>query len=137
MMVLFTVSRVHAQFTSGSNGSDGALNLTAPGTIVFDPRILNIDQDGDNVYHFTTITIGSGVTVRLLGPQLKMKPVWWLASGAVQIDGIINLNGEDGYTITGPGDDRRPAQPALEDILVVLAAYLLPLPKKELDLAEV
>jgi hypothetical protein len=47
-------------FDSGSNGSDGALNLTTPGTVIFDPSTFAppLDQDGDNVFHFTTITIG-------------------------------------------------------------------------------
>lgn len=92
--------RTEAQsFSSGSNGSDGALNLTTPGTIMFDPRAFSppLDPDGDNIYHFTTITIGSGVTVRLLDTQVH-GPVFWLASGAVQIDGTIDLNGENGHT---------------------------------------
>ena len=74
-MVFLTASSVHAQFTSGSNGSDGMLPLTTPETIIFDPRALGLDKDGDNIYHFTTITIAQGVTVRLLGPPLNMKPV--------------------------------------------------------------
>jgi len=84
-------------FTSGSSGADGALNLTTPGTIIFDPRAFNppLDLAGDNVYHFTTITIGAGVTVRLLANHLP-GPVFWFASGAVQIDGTIDLNGGDG-----------------------------------------
>ena len=84
-------------FGSGSNGSDGALNLTTPGTIVFDPRSFNppLDPDGDNIYHFTTINIAAGVTVKLSAKYLN-GPVFWLASGAVQIDGIVDLNGEDG-----------------------------------------
>lgn len=82
-------------FDSGSDDSDGALNLTTPGTIDFDPGALGLDTDGDNIYHFTTITIGAGVTVRLSHPFLNA-PQFWLASGAVQIDGIIDLNGGDG-----------------------------------------
>src|SRR5262245_52194443 len=99
------------QFDSGSNGSDGPLNITT--SMVFDPRNFNppLDADGDNVYNFTTITIASGVTVRMLGPQLNMKPVFWLASGAVQIDGTIDLSGADGYNATGVPADRVPAVP--------------------------
>jgi len=85
-------------FNSGSNGSDGALNLTTQGTIVFDPRAFQppLDPDGDNVFHFTTITIGGGVTLKLSG-QFLNGPVFFLAQGAVQIDGaIIDLNGGDG-----------------------------------------
>lgn len=89
---------VQAQtFNSGSNGSDGALNLTTPGIIDFDPVALGLDQDDDGVYHFTTITIASGVQVRLSAKSLP-GPVFWLASGPVQIDGIIDLNGEPGQS---------------------------------------
>lgn len=84
-------------FNSGSNGSDGALNLTQPGTIVFDPKSFNppLDPDGDNVYHFTTINIASGVTVKLSGSVIN-GPVFWLASGNVQIDGTVSLDGDVG-----------------------------------------
>ena len=62
-----SVSLVHVQpFDSGSNGSDGALNLTQTGApIEFDPGALGIDADGDNIFHFTTINIATGVTMRL------------------------------------------------------------------------
>jgi len=98
-------------FSSGSTGSDGALNLTTPGIVDFDPRTLGLDPDGDNVYHFTTITIGAGVTVRLLGPALNMKPVYWLASGAVQIDGTIDLSGGNGHPGTTNPTERGPSLP--------------------------
>lgn len=38
-----------ASFDSGSNGSDGALILTTPGTVHFDPATLGLDVDGDSV----------------------------------------------------------------------------------------
>lgn len=98
-------------FESGSDGSDGALNLTAPGTVLFDPRTFNppLDPDGDCVFHFTTITIAAGVTVVLRSPYLNC-PVYWLASGAVQIDGVIDLNGETNFPVNAPAD-RRPSIP--------------------------
>lgn len=105
---------VEAQsFESGSNGSDGALNLTSPGTILFDPKSFNppLDPDGDNIYHFTTINIAAGVTVKLSG-RIFSGPVFWLASGAVQINGTIDLNGEDGYTQTSMLTSRIPSVPS-------------------------
>lgn len=104
----------HCQvFNSGSNGSDGALVLTTPGTILFDPTtfVPPLDPDGDNIYHFTTIQVGAGVTVRLSGRVLN-GPVFWLASGNVQIDGIIDLDGEGGATGSPPVNNaaREPAQ---------------------------
>jgi hypothetical protein len=85
--------------STGSTGADGDLSLTAPGLVIFDPKASNppLDIDGDNIFHFRTITIGAGVTVRLAGDRLN-GPVVWLATGAVQIDGTIDLNGANGQT---------------------------------------
>ncbi|MBI1928047.1 hypothetical protein HYR99_27865 [Candidatus Poribacteria bacterium] len=97
---------VNAQFNSGSTGADGVLDLSGaqPGTIIFDPRTFTppLDPDGDNIYHFTTITIPSGVTVRLGADVLGAAPLVWLASGAVQIAGTLDLKGQDGHIGTSP-----------------------------------
>lgn len=95
-------------FNPGSTGSDGALVLTTPGVIDFDPTTFNppLDPDDDNVYHFTSITIGAGVTVRLTDEHLA-GPVYWLASGPIQIDGTIDLNGEDSVYVTAPSTPHR------------------------------
>ena len=84
-------------FSSGSTGADGALDFSqsAPGTIIeFNPDNFNpaLDPERDNVYHFTTINIPTGVTVRLTAKHLN-GPVYWLATGNVQINGTIDLNG--------------------------------------------
>ena len=86
-------------FSSGSTGADGALNLSTPGTVVFDPKTFTppLDPDGDGIYNFTTITIGAGVTVRLRGDVIAA-PVVWLAQGAVQIAGTIDASGQDGFS---------------------------------------
>lgn len=92
-------------FNSGSNGSDGALDLTGQtGTIDFNPASFNppLDPDRDNVYHFTTIKIPSGLTVRLSAANLGVKPVLWLASGTVEISGTLDLNGASGHSVAGP-----------------------------------
>src|SRR5262245_12168615 len=92
LLIAFTTAEAQV-LNSGSNGSDGALNLTTPGTIVFDPAKFNppLDPDGDNVFHFTTITIGKDVTVKLKNVPLRGRAVIWLASGSVKIDGTIDL----------------------------------------------
>lgn len=102
LLILFlcAVLPVTAQtFNSGSTGADGALNLTTPGTVVFDPKTFSppLDPDGDGIYHFTTITIAAGVTVRLRGDIINV-PVIWLAQGAVQINGVIDSSGQDGFS---------------------------------------
>ena len=101
-------------FTSGSNGSDGALDLTGanPGQIVFDPATFTppLDTDGDNIFHFTSVTIPEGVELVFEARRFDYAPISWLASGAVQIDGTLNLKGDDGHSPTerfyaepGPG----------------------------------
>ncbi|MBM3224404.1 MAG: hypothetical protein FJZ47_11460 [Candidatus Tectomicrobia bacterium] len=103
LLVLLSTSVFAAQsFESGSTGVDGSLDFSstpAGTTIVFDPTTLTPprDTDRDNVYHFTTITIPKDVTVRLGADKLGIKPVVWLASGAVQILGTIDLSGKPGH----------------------------------------
>src|ERR1017187_3137551 len=86
-------------FSSGSTGTDGALLLTTPGTILFDPHTFAppLNPSGDNVYHFTTIYIAKDVTVKL-SAKLLNGPVFWLAQGPAQIDGTIDLDGADGQS---------------------------------------
>jgi hypothetical protein len=79
-------------FDSGSDGSDGPLNLTTPGTIIFDPRERKLDPDGDNIFHFTTINIAAGVTLKLTAQKIN-GPVFWLATGDVTIAGEDGLHG--------------------------------------------
>jgi len=107
---------VHAQsFNCGSTRADGALNVTTPGTYDFYPGNTQlfsspVDPEGDNIYHFTTINIASGVTLRMTGKFLN-GPVFWLASGAVQIDGTINLDGGAGHLSTTILAERVPSIP--------------------------
>ncbi len=102
-----SVMQALAQFSSGSTGADGALDILDPGTpttIVFDPAVgdIRLDPDGDNVYHFTTITIPANVTLRLGADVLGHTPVHWLASGAVRIEGTLDLNGQAGHACGQP-----------------------------------
>ncbi len=106
-MALIVLSGLRAQtFNSGSTGVDGALNLTTPGVILFDPAARGVDTDGDGIFHFTTINIAAGVTVRLRNTQFRGRPAIWLASGAVQITGTIDLNGEEGHLVGVPPASR-------------------------------
>jgi hypothetical protein len=102
-------------FSSGSTGTDGALDFSSspPGAIIeFDPAAFNpqLDPERDNIYHFTTITIPANVTVRLTAKHLT-GPVFWLATGAVQINGVIDLNGANGHGRTGTPAGRIPSVP--------------------------
>jgi len=88
---------VFAVFNSNSNGSDGALNITTPGKTLFDPQVLGIDTNSDNIFNFTTVNVAVGCTLRLSSENLGTRPVIWLASGNVTINGVIDLNGDNGH----------------------------------------
>jgi hypothetical protein len=105
-----------AQFTSGSTGADGALTIPPDsGTVLFDPVALNLDVDGDNIFHFTTISIGSNSTLVLRASKLrKNAAVVFLASGSVTIGSSagIDLSGESGVDPgSTPQIKRRPTDP--------------------------
>jgi hypothetical protein len=107
----FAGSATAQAFNSGSTGADGAFDLTGTpsGTIVdFNPKAIHVNKDpnaplidpeGDNVFHFTTITIPSGVTVKMSATWTN-GPVYWLATGLVEIAGTVNLDGSAGYNNT-------------------------------------
>src|SRR5262245_43826796 len=71
---------------------------------------MGLDSDRDNVFHFTTITIGQGVIVKMPFNALQGRPVIWLATGAVQIDGTIDLDGQAGAD-PAPGGLMRASTP--------------------------
>jgi hypothetical protein len=111
-MVAVSSTSFGQTFTSGSDGSDGALNLpTGSGIVIFDPFDENrwgkvLDPDGDGVYNFTTITIAAGTTLKLRGDKVN-RPVYWLASGDVVISGTVDLSGGAGTRASADVNARR------------------------------
>ena len=99
-------------FNSGSDGSDGTFVAGGPpGTVViFDPSQFHGSQVSANIFHFVTITIAAGVTVRLSGDVIN-GPVYWLSQGDVVIEGTVDLNGGNGYDITSSPFLRVPSTP--------------------------
>ncbi|BDC49850.1 hypothetical protein F183_A21660 [Bryobacterales bacterium F-183] len=110
-----------AQFSSGSTGADGAITIpNNAGVVIFDPAASSpywsapLDADGDNVFHFTTITIGSNSRLVLRAGKLRNKAVIFLAQGNVTLaaNATIDASGEDGVPISSPVQvSRRPAEP--------------------------
>jgi hypothetical protein len=102
VILVLVVMPMHAQiFSSGSDGSDGPYAPSGPsGTvIIFDPTPFHGSQVAANIFNFTTITIPTGVTVKLSGNTLT-GPIFWLASGDVNIEGTVDLSGGQGYGAT-------------------------------------
>src|SRR5215831_17096880 len=88
-------------FNSGSTGADGAFAPTASQSIVV---------PASGVFNYTTVTIPSNVTITYL-PNAANTPITILASGDVQINGSISVNGQNGSShgfggLGGPGGGR-------------------------------
>ncbi len=77
-------SQALAQFSSGSTGADGPLNVTSNTT-------LNLPPDG--IFNFTTITISDSAALTFNRNPLNT-PVYMLATGDVIISGIIDVSGK-------------------------------------------
>jgi hypothetical protein len=80
-------------FSSGSTGVDGALNITAPGVTYFNPATLKLTAN-TNIFNFTTITIAAGSTLKFWEGEFH-GPVFLLASGDVNINGAIDIAGDN------------------------------------------
>ena len=89
-----------AQVNSGSDGHDGAFNPTQNVTI-------DMADHPDGIYHYTTVSIPSGVTVTFK-PNAGNKPVVWLTQGNCIIAGTVDVSGAQSPNtfmgaIGGPG----------------------------------
>lgn len=97
---LLATTPAQANFASGSTGIHGALDLTGEsGVVELDPANLPNAPD-DNVFHFVSITIPAGVTLKLPAPKLNMAPVYFLVQNDVSIDGTLDLSGETGHSLS-------------------------------------
>lgn len=78
-----------AQFSSGSDGSDGAFYVpSTSGTIT-------LDLPADGIFNYTIVTIEEGATVKYK-PNSLNTPVYILAKGDILLNGIIDVSGISG-----------------------------------------
>jgi len=114
LMVAFAAlpAILQAQFSSGSTGSDGPLNLTASGTVILDPSTLP-NKCANNVCNFTSINIAANTVVVLTSQLWRNASVVWLSQGDVTIAGTLHADGQNGATMnpSNPGLNRFPAAP--------------------------
>ena len=78
-------------FDSGSDESDGAINITANTTMVLPP---------DGIINATTIDVADGFTLSFT-KNVFNTPVYLLATGNVNIAGTISVNGSAGSNSVG------------------------------------
>ena len=85
------------QFNPGSDGSYGPLNIATN---------TSLDLPTNGIFQCTTITIATGATLSFRRNPLNT-PVYLLATGDVNIDGVIDVSGADGRALVeglgGPG----------------------------------
>jgi hypothetical protein len=107
-------------WTSGFDAtkSDGAFNLTSSdpriqnGVFYWDPVRDNYDQDGDNIYHFTSFTVGADVYIRMTADRMRNPgPIVIIVQGAVRMNGRIDLSGNSGHDATQDFVNRAPSIP--------------------------
>ena len=94
-IVMLSASVTYAQliegFDSGSDGSDGPLDVTVDTTLDLPP---------DGVFNFTTVNVASNTTLKFNRNVLNT-PVFMLATGDIVVDGTIDVSGESGTSVAG------------------------------------
>ena len=92
-LVLLAALPAWAQtFSSGSTGADGPLNVTIKDVV--------LDVPPNGIFNFTTINIASNFKVTFRRNAANT-PVYFLATGNVNIVGYIFLDGSGGSSVTG------------------------------------
>jgi hypothetical protein len=93
---------LHAQLTSGSDGTDGVFSPTA------NTRI-DMSQRPDGIYQFTSVNIPTGITVTFI-PNANNTPVVWLIQNTCVINGSVDVSGQGAIGAIGgaggPGGGR-------------------------------
>jgi hypothetical protein len=116
VVVMLFAAPALAQVNSGSTGADGDLYIVfsdlanrrvPPGTTYgCGPTqcffTVPLREPPDHIFNFTSITIGSGITVKFT-PNLANTPVFMLASGNVTIEGVIDVGGRPSSGVATPG----------------------------------
>ena len=107
VLALSVAATLHGQaFPSGSTGADGDLNITTAGVTNFTA----LPVGGGNIYNFKTITIAGGATLRLSG-GLFTGPLYFLAQGAVTVNGTLDASGQNGVIPSASGQRTGPTIP--------------------------
>lgn len=87
----FALKAAGQSFTSGSDGSLGALNVT---------ENMTVDLPPNGILNYTTINIDSGRTLTFRSNP-NNTPVYLLAQGDVVIEGTIDVSGTQGNNVQG------------------------------------
>jgi len=90
LLLLSILATPASAFDSGSTGADGAFAPVSDTSIILPP---------DGILNFTTMNIPSGVTVKIAS-NLANSPAFILVQGDAVIDGVIDISGVDGDSVS-------------------------------------
>lgn len=96
LLVVMTPAALAQPYSSGSDGSLGALSATALETTV-------VPLPPDGVLHYTTVNIPEGATV-IFQANADNTPVLLLATGDINIAGTLSVAGKNGASIASNAD---------------------------------
>lgn len=96
---------INGRMQSSSSRSD-TFELVSDDWASLTGDIIYYDMSGrsNGTWHYTTIDIPEHVEVRFIKND-ENTPVYWLATGNININGTLNLNGENADNSTDPGSE--------------------------------
>lgn len=89
VFAMFVCAGAQAQVNSGSNGSDGALDLSAANGYF----VIDMHDHPNGIYQYTYVNIPNNVTVKFI-PNANNMPVYWLVQSNVVINGTVDVSGQ-------------------------------------------
>ena len=96
LLALALAASARAQVNSGSTGADGAFNPTTN-------TVINMADHPDGIYHYTSVNVPAGVTVKFI-PNSNNSSVVWLVQGNCVVSGTISVSGGQVLTTGIPGE---------------------------------
>lgn len=93
VMVSLISQQLQAQFDSGSDETHGPITTV-------DGQTTTLQAPPDGVFHCTTVNVVANSTLNFQG-NVANTPIYILATGDINIDGIVEVNGAAGVGSTG------------------------------------
>jgi len=105
-IILTACATAQAQISTGSNGSDGALDYSSLTNLGSTNIVINMADHPNGIYQYTYVNIPANVTVTFI-PNANNTPVYWLVQNNVAINGILDVSGQNSTSsqggVGGPG----------------------------------
>jgi hypothetical protein len=102
MILLLFCRTAHAQVSSGSDGSDGALDFGSltNNNYASTNVVVDMHDHPNGIYQYTYINIPGNVSVTFI-PNANNTPVTWLVQSNVVINGTVDVSGQNASSYYG------------------------------------